>query len=142
MATVELNTQLISGLNEQLNREISTALRYMIQGASISGSENEATRDMYLEEVQDEIGHAQFLANQIVMLGGKPELAPDLTPPPNHVDEMLRSDIAAELEDVRHYRALAALADEEGLMALKLQMEEQAADEDRHGQRMTRMLGA
>jgi len=141
MSGISVNTKLVEGLNEQFNREISTALRYMVSGAQISGSENEAIREMYLGEVQDEIGHAQYLANQLVVLGSQPKLQPDLTPPPTEVGEMLRKDIAAELEDVKHYRKLAELADEEGLMALKLQMEEQAAEEDQHGQQMTRMLG-
>lgn len=50
---------LINGLNEQLNREVSTFLRYMLQGASIKGAEHEPIREMYLSEVTDEVGHAQ-----------------------------------------------------------------------------------
>jgi hypothetical protein len=33
------------------------------------------------------------------------------------------------------------LADDAGLAALKLQLEEQAAEEDRHGQLMRRLMG-
>jgi hypothetical protein len=33
------------------------------------------------------------------------------------------------------------MADEAGLAALKMKLEEQAADEDEHGQRMRRLLG-
>ncbi|HPK67103.1 MAG TPA: ferritin-like domain-containing protein, partial [Thermoanaerobaculia bacterium] len=64
--------ELIAGLNEQLNREVTTFLRYMLQAASIKGAANEVVRELYLEEVKDEVGHAQYLANQIVMLGGTP----------------------------------------------------------------------
>ena len=133
--------QLIDGLNDQLNREVSTFLRYIQQGAAIKGAEYEPVRQMYLSEVTDEVGHAQELANQIVQLGGTPRLDPDLTPPPKDVDDMLRSDAEAEVDDVKHYAKLASQAGEQGLFALKLQMEEQAADEDRHGREMRRMLG-
>lgn len=132
--------ELIDGLNEQLNREVTTFLRYMLQAASITGAKNEPVREMYLEEVTDEVEHAQYLANQIVALGGTPDLDPDLTPPPSEVETMLEQDAAAEVEDVRHYTRLAGLAEDEGLMALKMTMEDQAADEDEHREEMKRLL--
>jgi bacterioferritin len=135
------NQELLKGLNTALNREVSTFLRYMLQGASIKGAEWESVRDLYLEEVTDEVGHAQYLANAIEALGGTPKLEPDLTAPPTDVRKMLTNDIEQEAVDVRHYLKLAQLAEKAGLVELKLQMEEQAADEDRHRQTMQRMLG-
>ncbi len=133
--------ELLEELNKQLNREVTTFLRYMLQAASIKGAEFEAVRQMYLEEVTDEVGHAQYLANQIVMLGGTPQLAPDLTPPPAEVQQMLEKDAKEEETDVKNYVRLASLAVQAGLFALKTKMEEQAADEDEHGQEMRRLLG-
>ena len=135
------STELIDGLNAQLNREVSTFLRYMRQAASIRGAQWESVRQMYLEEVADEVAHAQYLANQIVQLGGQPRLDPDLTAPPAEVPDMLHRDIEQERLDVRHYTRLALLAEEEGCFALKMKMEEQAADEDEHGLEMQRLLG-
>lgn len=136
-----VNQELIAGLNNQLNREVTTFLRYLLQAASIKGAQWQAVRDMYLSEVSDEVGHAQYLADQIVMLGGTPKLEPDLSPPPGDVRDMLVADSKEERTDVQNYTQLAALADSEGLMALKMKMEEQAADEDGHGQEMQRLLG-
>lgn len=135
------NQELIEALNEQLNREVTTFLRYMLQAASIRGAAYEPVRKMYLEEVTDEVEHAQYLANQIRMLGGKPVLDPDLTPPPEDVNEMLRRDSAEEKVDVQNYVRLAELADTAGLFSLKTQMEDQAADEDEHGHEMQRLIG-
>lgn len=135
------SSELIDGLNQQLNREVTTFLRYMLQAASISGAEHEPVRDMYLAEVPDELGHAQYLANQIVLLGGTPTLDPDLTPPPSEVHEMLEADAEEEVADVKNYAKLASKAEQEGLFALKIKMEEQAADEDEHGYEMRRLLG-
>lgn len=128
-------------LNDQLNREVSTFLRYMLQAASIKGAQHETVRDMYLKEVADEVGHAQYLANQIAFLGETPRLAPDLSTPPTDVEEMLKQDIEAERDDVRNYVELAELAEKAGMIALKIQMEDQAADEDNHAQEMRRLLG-
>lgn len=135
------NEELIQALNQQLNREVSTFLRYMLQAASIKGAAFEPVRQMYLEEVTDEVGHAQYLSNQIRVLGGTPILNPDLTPPPTDVKEMLKSDAEQEKTDVSNYVRLAELAEAAGMYALKLQMEEQAADEDEHGHEMRRLLG-
>jgi len=79
------NIQLISQLNNALNREISTAVRYMLQSSTISGVSNEPLRSMYRDEVQDELGHAQYLADKIVMLGGTPHPEPDFKPIPGDV---------------------------------------------------------
>lgn len=133
--------ELIQGLNHALNREVSTFLRYMLQGASIKGAEWEAARQMYLSEVTDEVGHAQYLAGKIVMLGGTPTLAPDLTSPPGDVRKMLENDIAQEQVDVEGYMKLASLAEKECLVDLKMKMEEQAADEAGHAEEMRRLLG-
>ena len=135
------NNDLIDGLNHALNREVSTFLRYILQAATIKGAEWESVRSMYREEVTDETGHAQYLADKIVMLGGVPKLEPDLTAPPAAVREMLERDIAEEKADVEGYMKLAELAEQAGLPDLKMKMEEQAADEAAHAETMTRMLG-
>jgi bacterioferritin len=135
------NRELLQGLNEQLNQEVSTALRYLVQAAIIKGSQWEPVRSMYEDEIGDEIGHARYLANQIAMLDTMPQLDLHLTPPPSDVRQMLERDAEAEREDVQRYIQLAHLAEEEGLMELKLRMEQQAADEAAHGMRMRRLLG-
>ncbi|MBC2595464.1 hypothetical protein H5P28_14450 [Ruficoccus amylovorans] len=107
----------------------------------VRGEAHERVREMYHEEVTNELRHTQYLADQIVTLGGKPQLEPDLTPPEGSVQEMLKHDADEGRIDGGNYRKLAQMAGGEGLMSLKLQMEEQAADEERHGQTMYRFLG-
>jgi bacterioferritin len=135
------NQKLIEGLNDAMNREVSTFLRYLLQAASIKGAQWDSVRRMYAGEVADEVGHAQYLAGKIVMLGGKPELRPDLTPPPEEVPAMLENDMAQEEVDVQGYMRLAELAEQAGLPDLKMKMEEQAADEAQHAEEMRRFLG-
>ena len=130
---------LLTGLNEALNRELSTIIRYLLQGSMIRGRRNQSLRQMYREEVVDEIGHAQYLADKIVMLGGAPKVNPDLTPPPADVEDMIKNDLAKEESDVAHYKKLADLADQSGDIELKMKMEEQAADEAHHADELRRM---
>lgn len=42
----------------------------MLQASRIKGAQWQSVRSMYQEEVADEVGHAQYLCDQIVMLGG------------------------------------------------------------------------
>jgi len=133
--------RLTTKLNEQLNREVTTFLRYMLQGAVIKGAEWENVRTMYLAEVTDEVGHAQYLANLLAALGATPVLQPQLPTLPTDPREMLTRDIAEERQDVGNYVALASLAEHHNLYALKMAMEQQAADEDEHRQTMQRLLG-
>lgn len=135
------NGKLISAMNDALNREISTAVRYLVESAKIQGRQNEPLREMYRREIADELGHAQYLADKIVTLGGTPKLDPDLAPPPDDVTEMIKKDLAAEHDDVSNYKRLAKMADDAGDIELKLRMEEQAADESRHAQELQRVQG-
>jgi bacterioferritin len=130
---------LTDGLNEALNRELSTIIRYLLQGGTIRGRRNQLLRNMYREEVRDEIGHAQYLIDKIVMLGGTPKVNPDLTPPPGDVEKIIENDLVKEESDIAHYKKLAELAEQIGDIELKMQMEEQAADESRHADELRRL---
>jgi bacterioferritin len=133
------NEDLIKDLNEALNRELSTIIRYMLQGSIIRGRQNQSLRQMYRSEVGDEIGHAQYLADKIVALGAAPNVHPDLTPPPTGIEKMIDNDLAKEESDIAHYKKLADLADKSGDIELKMKMEEQAADESHHAEELRRM---
>ncbi len=133
------NSHLLAQLDDALNREISTVVRYMLQSSTIKGTSNEPLRQMYRNEVSDEIGHAQYLSDKIVMLGGKPQAKPNFKPIPSGIAEMVKNDLAAEEDDVAHYKKLATMAEEAGDIELKLRMEEQAADESRHAEQLRRM---
>lgn len=102
--------ELLQTMNRQLNREVSTDLRYVLQAAAIKGATFRPVRKMYLAEVADELGHAQYLATQIRLLGGTPSLQPDLTSPPEDVRAMLTADAEQERTDVANYVKLAAPA--------------------------------
>ncbi len=62
------NGKLIEGLNEVLNRELSTGIRYLVQSSLIRGLPNEPLREMYRRELGDEMRHAQYLADTPLVL--------------------------------------------------------------------------
>ena len=131
---------LIRGLNEDLAAELGTVLRYTYQAGKSFGLAGAGLRRMFQEESQDELGHARFLTDAIVDLGGEPTTTPKEFRKPEGLRAMLELDLEMEAKDVENYVAHARLAEEPGQVELKLKLEEMAADEAGHARQIRRLL--
>jgi bacterioferritin len=131
---------LIEGLNEDLAAELATIIRYNYQAGKMVGPVSQGLRAWFREELQDELGHAAYLTDVIVDLGGQPTTSPKEFTKPDGLKEMLDLDLEMELGDVEHYKAHAALADELGYAEIKMKLEEMAADEEGHARDLRRIL--
>jgi bacterioferritin len=134
------NEALIRGLNEDLAAEWGTIIRYTHQAAHSFGLAGAEVREMFEEEIQDELGHARFLTDVIVDLGGVPTTTPKEFAKPRDLKAMLELDLEMELQDVADYTERATQADEAGLVELKVKLEEMAADEAGHARELRRLL--
>jgi bacterioferritin len=132
--------QLIDKLNQDLSSEWGTILRYTYQASKVSGLQGLALRDFLRGEIQDELSHVFFLSDVIVDLGGEPTIVPKMFEKEDDLREMLKMDIAMELEDVVNYTEHSQLASELGEVELKLKLEEMAADEAGHARELGRIL--
>jgi bacterioferritin len=137
MATKE---DLIKGLNEDLAAELGTVIRYTYQAGKSFGLAGMELRELFAEETQDELGHAAFLTDVIVDLGGEPTTTPKPFEKPESTKGMLELDLKMELGDVDAYMEHAALAEELGLIELEMKLEEMAADEAGHARELRRIL--
>jgi len=131
---------LIRGLNEDLAAELGTVIRYTYQASRSFGLWGLELREMLARERADELGHAAFLMDVIVDLGGEPTTTPKHFAKPEDPKEMLELDLRMENEDVANYLKRAALAEELGLTELKLKLEQMAADEAGHARELRRIL--
>ncbi|MFN2195388.1 MAG: bacterioferritin [Anaerolineales bacterium] len=131
---------LIKGLNEDLAAEWGTVIRYTYQAAKSFGLIGVELREMFEEEVQDELGHAAYLTDVIVDLGGEPVTAPKEFAKSEGIKAMLELDLEMEKSDVDNYRKHAAMAGELGLVELEMKLEEMAADEAGHARELRRIL--
>lgn len=131
---------LIDGLNEDLAAELGTVIRYTYQAGKAVGMEGMELREMFASEAADEIGHASFLTDVIVDLGGEPTTTPKTFEKPDSMKGMLEVDVAMEEADVKAYMEHAAMADELGFVELKMKLEEMAADEAGHARELRRVL--
>jgi bacterioferritin len=132
--------ELLRGLNEDLAGELGTIIRYNYQAGRAYGPIGEHLRDLFRAEVMDELGHAAFLTDVIVDLGGEPTTTPMAFEKPDTLREALELDLDMERADVERYKAHAALAEKLGDIELELKLEEIAADESRHARQIQRIL--
>jgi len=131
---------LIQGLNEDLAAEWGTVIRYTYQAGKAFGFAGVEFREMLAEEVEDELGHASFLTDVIIDLGGEPTTAPMQFDKPDGLKAMIELDIAMELKDVENYTQHAQIAEALGEVDLKVKLEEMAADEAGHARELRRVL--
>jgi bacterioferritin len=137
---VATKEDLINGLNEDLAAELGTVIRYTYQAGKSFGLLGMELRELFAEETQDELGHAAFLTDVIVDLGGEPTTIPKQFEKPEGIKEMLELDLKMERHDVEDYMKHAALAEALGLVELKMKLEEMAADEAGHARELRRIL--
>lgn len=131
---------LIQGLNQDLAAEWGTIMRYTYQSGKAFGLRGAELRDILEQEIQDELGHATFLTDVIVDLGGEPTTTPNEFAKPDDLKVMLELDLKMELQDVENYNQHARLAEELGEVELKVRLEEMAAEEAGHARELRRLL--
>ena len=71
---------LIDGLNEDLAAEYQAVIMYRSYASLVSGPNRPELRAFFESEIPDELGHAAFLADKIVALGGAPTTRPAEVP--------------------------------------------------------------
>jgi bacterioferritin len=131
---------LIAGLNQDLAGEYSAIIQYTHYAATVTGPFRNELRTLFHAEAKQEQGHAQYLADQISFYGGTPTTTPNPVPNAKSTKEMLQRILEAEDQAIQGYNERAKQAEMFGDTALKVQMENQVADETNHKQEVARML--
>ena len=131
---------LIKGLNDDLAAELGTVIRYNYQAGKSFGLLGTELREMFTSEITDELGHARFLTDVIIDLGGEPVTDPKEFDKPEKLKDMLELDLKMEEADVKSYLKHSQEAEDLGLAELKMKLEEMAADEAGHARELRRLL--
>src|SRR5262245_27209010 len=143
MATAQIDSRtrtLIAGLNEDLAGELGAIVQYLTYAAKASGPFRPQLSDFFLKEIADEHGHAQYLANKVVALGGEPATEARAVPKARTNREMLQAVLDAERQAIHDYTERVEQAEKVGDIALRVQLENQIADETGHAEETERML--
>ncbi|WP_044642264.1 ferritin-like domain-containing protein [Risungbinella massiliensis] len=132
--------QLIEGLNEDLAWELTAIQQYIYNASVVSGLARLTLKDFFMTEAQDEMGHAQYLAEKIVNIGGEPIVQANPITPSHNVKEMLENTRQQEADTIERYIKRIAQADECGEIELKIKLEDMVADETKHKEEIGRLL--
>jgi len=132
--------KLINNLNEDLANELSAIIQYITFSAQVTGPFRPQLAGFFLKEVPDEQGHAEFLANKVVALGGVPTTIPAPVAAAETNKELLEAALEAEKKAVLGYKERAQQADEFGDIGLKVQLEDMLRDETEHKEQIERIL--
>jgi bacterioferritin len=132
--------ELIRGLNADLSGELGTIIRYNYQAGKMVGIHGEDLRQVFRDDLPDELGHAAYLTDVIADLGGEPTTSPREFAKPADLKAILELDLEMELQDVEAYKQRARQAEELGYIELHVKLEEMAADEAGHARELRRIL--
>lgn len=132
--------RLIKLLNEDLSGELGAIAQYIVYAAKVTGPYRPQLAQFFLSEVPGEQGHAQFLANKIVALGGDPTTEARPVPAARTNREMLLAVLEAEKQARADYTKRARQAEAFGDKGLQVQLENIVADESGHFEETERIL--
>jgi bacterioferritin len=134
--------QVVSILNEALATELVCVLRYKFHYYMATGLHSGPVKAEFQEHATEEQQHADWIAERIKQLGGKPEMNPDVLSGHSHSEykegtsltDMIREDLIAERIAIDSYRSIIKfLGDQDPtskrLMERILEKEEEHADD-------------
>lgn len=132
--------ELIDGLNEDLAAEYQAVIMYRTYAALVTGPYRQELKAFFEGEIPDELGHAAFLADKIVALGGTPTVTPLPVAIAKDNREMLEYALQGEMDTIERYTRRIEQAEKAGEISIKVQLEDLIVDESNHRDDIRRML--
>jgi bacterioferritin len=102
-------------LNEDLSTEYQSIVQYVQHIAVITGAEFLSTVDELKAHVNQEVSHAETLAEQVDFLGGVPTVTVAPVSSATDAQGALRADLALEERQLERYRERVQQANDLGL---------------------------
>ena len=138
---------IVSLLNDALATELVCVLRYRRHHFTADGLESPKIAEEFMVHANEELGHADRLAERIVQLGGKPDFNPKGLLDRSHADyddsddlnDMIRSNLIAERVAVESYRQMIDLIGDKDSTTRRL-LEDILADEEEHADELSDWL--
>ena len=110
--------KLIDALNEDLAGELSAITQYLTYAAKANGPYRPQLAAFFMAEVPDETGHAQYLSNKIVALGGDPTTKARAVAPAQHNKDMIERALEAEKRAISDYSMAIKLSPRDAMAHL------------------------
>lgn len=139
--------KVIQILNEALATEIVCFLRYSYHHYKAAGIHGKSVAAEFLEHAQEELGHANKIAERITQLNGNPNFSPAGLQERSHAEyiegrdlvEMIEEDLIAERIAIDTYREIIQYLGNDDPTSRRM-MEEILANEEEHAEDMHTLL--
>ena len=134
-------------LNDALATEIVCVLRYKRHYFMADGIHAKGVADEFLQHANEEQAHADRIAQRIVQLGGKPDLAPDTLTARSHAEykegrdlvDMIRENLVAERIAIDSYADMVRYIGDDDPTTRRL-LEDVLGQEEEHADDMKTLL--
>ena len=131
--------EIVTLLNASLATELVCVLRYRRHHYTADGLASPAIAQEFMIHANEELAHADRLAQRIVQLGGEPDFNPEGLLARGHADydeskdlkAMIRANLVAERIAVESYRQMIAMLADKDSTTRRL-LEDILADEEKH----------
>lgn len=141
--------QAVAVLNEALATELVCVLRYRFHYFAASGINSAGIAQEFLAHANEEQQHADWIAERIKQLGGKPEMNPEVIAKNSHSQyvegtslvDMMREDLIAERIAIESYRDMIRYFGEKDPTTRRI-LEEILAKEEEHADELADLLFA
>jgi len=119
-------------LNDDLAREYQAIIAYTVYSQVLKGAQYMSIADQLQQHAAEELKHALTIARQIDYLGAMPTATPKPVKLTDSAEEMLRADLANEVDTIRHYRTRVRQCEALGEFAIAEHIREILLDEQDH----------
>lgn len=139
--------KVIQLLNEALATELVCVLRYKRHYFMADGIQAEPVAAEFLEHAQEEMAHADLIAQRIVQLRGEPNFSPDGLSQRSHAEyvegrtlrDMVKENLVAERIAIESYREMIAYIGKHDPTTRRI-LEEILASEENHADDLASLL--
>lgn len=136
-------------LNDALATEIVGSLRYRRHHFMARGINAKSTADEFLVHANEQMAHADLIADRIIQLGGEPDFAPNTLAARSHGEyvpgrslaDMIREDLVAERIAIDGYRDFLAYLGDKDPTTSDMLKGVMAAEEE-HASKLSELLPA
>jgi len=143
----EWQPNVVRQLNDALATELVCVMRYRRHHFTAHGLASPHIAAEFLVHANEELGHADRLAQRIAQLGGEPDFSPDSLLRRSHaaydeskdLQQMIRANLVAERLAVQSYSQLIKQVGEQDPTTRRL-LEDILADEQKHAEELQSWL--
>ncbi|MBI1394614.1 MAG: bacterioferritin [Betaproteobacteria bacterium] len=138
----------IAMLNGALATELVCVMRYRAHYFLATGLNSESVKDEFLQHANEELAHADRIAERIIQLGGEPDFSPKGLDGRAHaeyvvgrnLEDMIKEDLVAERIAVETYTEMIRYLGDKDPTTRRM-LEDVLAQEEEHADELSDLIG-